>query len=123
MRRLEAVVALIVVSMLGHTASAKVLCARPSGTLKIRDACRSRETLVDPVALGLQGPPGPPGDPFGPCPSDSVKVGNVCVDKYEASMWSIPAGDTALLDKVRHGEATLQDLTDGGATQLNTTSF
>jgi sulfatase-modifying factor enzyme 1 len=123
MRRFVLVVALFVVPLAWQTASAKVLCARPSGTLKIRDACRTRETLVDPVALGLQGPPGPPGDPFGPCPSDSVKVGNVCVDKYEASVWSIPAASTALLDKVRHGEATLQDLTDGGATQLNQTSF
>ena len=24
------------------------------------------------------------------CPPDSVKVGNTCVDTYEASLWSIP---------------------------------
>ncbi len=28
------------------------------------------------------------------CPSDSVLVGNVCVDKYEASVWSNAAGGT-----------------------------
>ena len=123
MRRLAVVVALIAASTSWHPALAKVLCARRSGILAVRDTCRPRETVVDPVALGLQGPPGPPGDPLGPCPSDSVKVGNTCVDKYEASMWTIPAGNAALLDEVRRGAATLQDLTDGGATQVNATSF
>ena len=27
------------------------------------------------------------------CPRDSVKVGDVCIDKYEASVWQIPAGE------------------------------
>lgn len=29
-----------------------------------------------------------------PCPSDSVDVGSVCVDKYEASVWNSPNGGT-----------------------------
>src|SRR5438309_1626582 len=40
-------------------ARAAVLCETHSGTVKIRAACRPAETPVDPVALGLQGPPGP----------------------------------------------------------------
>jgi hypothetical protein len=126
MDRFAAVLAFLIAIATWQSADAKVLCSRHSGTVVVRDACRPSETLLDPVALGLQGPagpPGPPGDPLGPCPPDSVKVGNVCVDKYEASAWSIPAANTDLIDKVRHGTATLQDLTAGGATELNTVSF
>jgi len=53
------------------------------------------------------------------CPPDSAKVGNVCVDKYEASVWQIPPSNTALLKKVQAGKATLALLTAGGATQLS----
>jgi formylglycine-generating enzyme required for sulfatase activity len=53
------------------------------------------------------------------CPGDSVKVGNVCVDKYEASVWDVPAANTALVKKVQSGKATLADLTGGGATQVS----
>lgn len=126
MHRYAVVLASMTAVVTWQTASATVLCARRSGTLVIRDVCRKTETLVDPAALGLQGPPGPPGppgDPFGPCSADSVKVGNVCVDKYEASVWSIPAANTDLIAKVQHGTETLQDLMTGGATELNTTSF
>src|SRR5438094_8215276 len=42
-------------------ARAAVLCSGQSGLLRLRDACKPRETRVDPVALGLQGPTGPPG--------------------------------------------------------------
>src|SRR5437660_704821 len=40
---------------------ADVLCKRRDATLKVRDTCKLTETQVDPVALGLQGPPGAPG--------------------------------------------------------------
>ena len=52
------------------------------------------------------------------CPPDSVKVGNACIDLYEASVWQIPPSSTSLLKKVEKGKATLADLADGGATQL-----
>jgi formylglycine-generating enzyme required for sulfatase activity len=52
------------------------------------------------------------------CPPDSVKVGNVCVDTYEASVWQIPSSNTALVKLVQAGKATLANLTAGGATQL-----
>jgi Sulfatase-modifying factor enzyme 1 len=54
------------------------------------------------------------------CPADSVKVGNVCVDLYEASVWQIdPIANPSLVKKVQQGKATLADLTGGGATQLD----
>ena len=53
------------------------------------------------------------------CPPDSVKVGNVCIDTYEASVWQIPPTNTALVKQVQSGRATLADLTGGGATQLS----
>src|SRR5262245_43896060 len=52
------------------------------------------------------------------CAADSVKVGNVCVDKYEASVWQIAPSNTGLVNLVLKGKATLADLTGGGATQL-----
>src|SRR5438034_10969124 len=30
------------------------------------------------------------------CPPDSVKVGTVCIDTYEASVWQLPAGSRLL---------------------------
>ena len=54
------------------------------------------------------------------CPPDSVKVGNVCIDTYEASVWQIPPSNTALVKLVQAGKATLANLTAGGATQLST---
>jgi len=51
-----------------------------------------------------------------------VKVGTTCVDKYEASVWQIPADNTALIAAVSAGEVTLADLTTGGATQHGATA-
>jgi hypothetical protein len=51
-------------------------------------------------------------------PQDSVNVGGACVDKYEASMWQVPASNAALIRKVQLGRATLADLTNG-ATQVS----
>src|SRR5262245_60189641 len=64
----------------------------------------------------------PHGIALAACPADSVKVGNVCVDKYEASVWEIPASNTALINKVKKGKATLADLTAGG-TQRGVVDF
>jgi len=58
------------------------------------------------------------------CPPDSVQVGPLCVDKYEASVWSIPfinpftlKSNDKLISEVQEGEADLDDLTAGGAIQ------
>jgi sulfatase-modifying factor enzyme 1 len=51
------------------------------------------------------------------CPPDSVQVGSVCVDKYEASVWSIDPANKGLIGKVRQGKAALSHLSEGGAVQ------
>jgi hypothetical protein len=56
------------------------------------------------------------------CPPDSVKVGDNCIDTYEASVWSIPPSNTSLVRRVQAGKATLTDLTAGGATLLSPSS-
>jgi hypothetical protein len=56
------------------------------------------------------------------CPSDSVQVGDVCIDRYEASIWQIPAANTGLIRAVQMGRATLAALTAGGATQVSPAS-
>jgi formylglycine-generating enzyme required for sulfatase activity len=68
-----------------------------------------------------------PGDPA-KCKPDAVKVGSVCMDKYEASVWQIPATNLAgksnkkLITKVQNGKTTLAALTAGGATQISPSS-
>lgn len=44
--------------LLDEPATATVLCSTHSGTVKVREICKPRETQLDPVALGLQGPAG-----------------------------------------------------------------
>ena len=53
------------------------------------------------------------------CPPDSVAAGNACIDTYEASVWRIPPWNSALVEAVQAGTATLSQLTRGGATQLS----
>jgi hypothetical protein len=67
----------------------------------------------------------PPKDPPTKCAPDAVLVGSACVDKYETSMWRIPdpfGANKGLVKNVRKGKAELQDLLDGGATQLGVSS-
>jgi formylglycine-generating enzyme required for sulfatase activity len=60
------------------------------------------------------------------CPVDSVQVGVACVDKYEASVWKIPAANptgksnAGLIRRVQKGAVTLAQLMSGGATQYGT---
>lgn len=51
------------------------------------------------AALALAAPAG-----AAKCPQDSVQVGGVCVDEYEASVWEIPAGSAPLIKKVVKGK-------------------
>jgi hypothetical protein len=53
------------------------------------------------------------------CPPDAVRVGPTCVDRWEASIWRIPAAPSKLLKKVQQGKVTLDDLNTLGATQLS----
>ena len=68
MRPTVPIVVRVTVLVLGSAVHAGVLCTGRGGILRVRDACKPRETRVDPVALGLQGPPGPPGAPGQPGP-------------------------------------------------------
>jgi formylglycine-generating enzyme required for sulfatase activity len=55
------------------------------------------------------------------CPADAVKVGTVCVDKYEASVWQIPLTEKSLIKKVQQGKATAAEL-NAASRQLGCTS-
>jgi hypothetical protein len=102
---------------IARIADAATLCATRGGSVKLRTTCRPHETTIDPASLGLQGPPGLNAWER-PCPADSVRVGGTCVDIYEASVWSIPPGNAALVDKIEKGEVTLADLTGAAAVQI-----
>jgi hypothetical protein len=59
--------------------------------------------------------------PLTKCARDAVVSGTVCVDAYEASVWRVPNPTTTnkkLVTKIQLGDATVNDLTAGGATQL-----
>jgi hypothetical protein len=53
------------------------------------------------------------------CPPDSVRVGPVCVDRFEASVWRLPSADAKLLKKIQQGKVTLEDLQAASATQVS----
>jgi len=87
------VVGLLGVVAIAAYADAAVLCANPSGSVFLRDACKGKETQLDPVALGLVGPRGPqgptgpqgPAGPAGPpaqltCPADTTLFTGVCIE-------------------------------------------
>ena len=57
----------------------------------------------------------------GKCASDAIKVGPVCIDKYEASVWRVPAKEKKLVKKIQNGTVTLGDLTKAEAQQLGCT--
>src|SRR5437867_539899 len=54
----------LVATLAATVAHGAVLCTSHtgSGTVRVRVACKATETQLDPVALGLQGPPGQPGE-------------------------------------------------------------
>lgn len=54
--------------------------------------------LISAAALALAAPAA-----GAKCPPDSVQVGDLCVDKYEASVWEIPGGSRSLIRKVEKG--------------------
>ena len=49
------------------------------------------------------------------CPPDSAQVGQICVDKYEASVWETT--DATLIRLIRSGNVTNAQLLAGGAIQ------
>lgn len=100
----------------GGEASLIHACVKKSGALRIISptaTCNANETPLD---WHIQGSPGASSFPI-TCPPDSVPVGTTCVDKYEASVWQIPSGSSALIDKVKSGTVTLADLQAGGGVQ------
>lgn len=116
--------ALAVCAVFGaYPARAVVLCAkqRPDGTfnssVKIREACRASEVALDPVALGLQGPPGPEG-PAGASGAGVVRdqigafVGNVVGQSIEGTTVFRYVGPLAVAFRI--GRNGLSSRIDGG---------
>jgi hypothetical protein len=52
------------------------------------------------------------------CPPDSVPSSGLCIDRWEATVWEIPAAHVDLVCKVIEGSATLRDLTVPGVRQV-----
>jgi len=101
-------VAAATVVTLASPAAALVLCEAPSGSITLRAACQPTEIQLDSAAVA---------DAL-PCPPDAMKVGPTCVDKYEASIWQIPPDQPQLVEQVKTGTATADDLHAGGAEEV-----
>jgi Sulfatase-modifying factor enzyme 1 len=89
--------------------------AGPSGTWS--DNTGSSGTLVFGVPSGSGAPRPVSVVSAGGCPPDSVRVGQTCIDKYEASVWEVPPGSVTLIQKIKAGTVTLAELQAGGAVQ------
>jgi hypothetical protein len=50
------------------------------------------------------------------CPPDSVQSGTICIDRYEASVWTTT--NAGLIKKIKDGKVTQVDLIAAGAIQL-----
>jgi len=103
MRTLGVLFAVVISVALGTSARADVLCKRRSGVLVLRDACRTSETQVDPVALGLQGSPG---EPTGLGPGAIVKDANgavVAVSTYLGLVRDLGGGRIVPIQADRDG--------------------
>src|SRR3989442_9315276 len=50
------------VLVIACAAQAAVLCKKNAGVIAVRDACKAKETRLDPDALGLRGSQGAKGD-------------------------------------------------------------
>jgi hypothetical protein len=48
------------------------------------------------------------------CPPDAVRSGPTCIDKYEASVYEIPPGNTATIAKIKNGTVTEAELDAAG---------
>jgi hypothetical protein len=85
----------------------------PSGTWT--DNTGNAGTLIFGVGAGsgVRRPIGAVG--AGGCPPDSVRSGQGCMDKYEASVWEVPPGNVALIQKIKAGTATLAELQAGAS--------
>ena len=62
-----------------------------------------------------------PTTPIRRCAADAVPVGAACLDKYEATVWRVPApaaANATLVRRIQLGIATHTELTARGATQL-----
>lgn len=51
------------------------------------------------------------------CSPDAVRVGPACVDRYEGSVWAVPAGKKSIVKKIESGRMSLAKLLDVGAEQ------
>ena len=54
--------AAVLITATGTWSQAEILCRNKKGVLAARSTCKSKETQVDPAALGLIGPKGDKGD-------------------------------------------------------------
>ena len=81
-------------------------------------------TITMVAALAIAASPAGGQDGSLSCPTDSVRSGTVCMDKFEASAWRVPFPTTVnadLVRKIQLGRATRAELTAAGARQLGTT--
>src|SRR6266403_3019526 len=82
---------------MGHAISPQACCVKYVNALRRRPSTEespmkpARPAVLACLSLALTALAGTL-----KCPPDSVKVGTVCIDTYEASVWQLPAGSRLL---------------------------
>jgi len=94
--------ALLAVLTTATSSVAAVLCAPKSGVgaVTVRPACKPNQVQLDPISLGLQGPPGPKGDTGNPGPQGPAGPAGptalVLVDSTGAKVGDVVGADTTM---------------------------
>lgn len=101
--------------------------ARLSGTLRDVDAPAAAwvtlaGTGISAIGGGCQSARSTGTASVAACPPDAVALGPVCVDKYEASVWQVPAARTDVVQQIKNGTITKAALLEAGATQAREAS-
>lgn len=107
-----------------------------TGITPVGGACQPADTL-GPTPAPTPGPtvtapptatpsptptPGPTTPPPAGCATDAAELGPVCVDRFEASVWRVPASRPDVVQQIRDGSVTEAVLLAAGASQIQPAS-
>jgi len=121
------VFAVLIVVAAATCARADVLCKNKKGVLASRTACKSKETQIDPAALGLVGPKGDKGDAgvsarWALVKGDGTIVaqsGGITVNRTNPGHYYVGFGSSLEGKTLAVTIACLDDCTFSGAPQAN----
>ena len=92
MKVIVQLLSIVLGALIATPSQAAILCAKKSGGVVLREACRKKEAPVDPAQLGLVGPKGDPGPFPGVLPPGNTVRGRYVI-RYSATGPEAIGGD------------------------------